>query len=232
MSVKERIKEFCRAEGLTVTAFESSIGASNGYVNAISKSIGLDRLNTIIEKYSMLNIEWLLTGKGEMLKTNRISRVTPGDQMPVISRKDTDNSTINQIDDADILSTRPRIPMDAAAGSLSIALNGVTASECERLPVIPTFPKYDFTITARGDSMMPDFISGDELACTFVQESRFIQWGRPHVLDTAQGVVLKRIFDQAGSILCRSINPAYPDFEIPKSEIYHMALVVGLIRHL
>lgn len=73
MTVKDRIKEFCKAESLTISAFEESIGVSNGYVNAISKSIGLDKLNTIIEKYSNLNIEWLLTGKGEMRKTKRIS---------------------------------------------------------------------------------------------------------------------------------------------------------------
>ena len=230
-----RIKQLALNEGITIGALERIIGASKGVLSrAIANGTDIQTkwLEAIVENYPQYSAQWLLTGTGDMLKSNRITRATPGDQMPVVSRKDTDNSTINQIDDADILSTRPRIPMDAAAGSLSIALNGVTASECERLPVIPTFPKYDFTITARGDSMMPDFISGDELACTFVQESRFIQWGRPHVLDTAQGVVLKRIFDQAVSILCRSINPAYPDFEIPKSEIYHMALVVGLIRHL
>lgn len=68
MSVKNRIKEYCKAEKLSISAFEESIGVSNGYVNAISKSIGIDKLNTIIEKYSNLNIEWLLTGKGSMLK--------------------------------------------------------------------------------------------------------------------------------------------------------------------
>ena len=79
--------------------------------------------------------------------------------------------------------------------------------------------------------MYPDFHSGDEVACAFVNASSFIQWGQVHVLDTAQGVVLKKIFDRKHSILCRSINPDYPDFEIPKNEIYHIAIVVGLIRH-
>jgi hypothetical protein len=30
--------------------------------------MGIDKLELIIEKYPNLNIEWLLTGKGEMLK--------------------------------------------------------------------------------------------------------------------------------------------------------------------
>lgn len=68
MSVKENIKTFIKNENITIKEFEISISASNGYVNSISKSIGLDKLNSIIEKYPNLNIEWLLTGKGEMYK--------------------------------------------------------------------------------------------------------------------------------------------------------------------
>ncbi len=70
MTVKDRIKTFCKAQKVAVSAFEESIGVSNGYVNAISRSIGIDRLNAIIENYSNLNIEWLLTGRGEMLKSS------------------------------------------------------------------------------------------------------------------------------------------------------------------
>ena len=66
--VKTRIKQFCEAEGITVSSFEKSIGASNGYVNSISRSVGIDKLNRILEKYPYLNIEWLLTGNGDMRK--------------------------------------------------------------------------------------------------------------------------------------------------------------------
>lgn len=178
-----------------------------------------------------VDAHWLLTGKGEMLKTKHTSRQNSDASIPILTYKDTKYQEISNTIREKNLYTRPRIPFDAAAGSLSIALGSVADSDCEQFPVIPTFPHYDFTIVARGDSMTPDFLSGDELACSFVHESRFIQWGRPHVLDTAQGVVLKRIFDQSESILCRSINTTYPDFAIPKDEIFHMAIVVGLIRH-
>ena len=96
MTVKDRIKLYCKAEGLTISAFEESIGVSNGYVNAISKSIGLDKLNTIIEKYSNLNIEWLLTGKGEMRKTNRISGdvSADGEHTPGVSTNNKGNQNI------------------------------------------------------------------------------------------------------------------------------------------
>lgn len=231
MSVKDRIKLFCKAEGITISAFEISIGASNGYVNAIAKSIGIDRLNILLEKYPNINLEWLLAGKGEMLKTNCTSQQYSVQEVPVVKHKYTDNSTNSHDFGSQNNQTRPRIPFDAAAGSLSIALGSVSENECELLPVIPTFPRYDFTIIARGESMEPQYMSGDELACLFIKDSSFIQWGRTHVLDTAQGVVVKRIFDNGISITCKSNNQAYPDFDIPKEDVYHIALVVGLLRH-
>lgn len=230
MSVKIRIKDFCQSENITISAFEASIGVSNGYVNAISKSIGIDKLNTIIEKYSNLNIEWLLTGRGEMLKTNCISDDSIGATADTATHKDNIKiSSRHEIRDLNI-DLKPRIPVDAAAGSLSIGSDPISQNGCEMLPVIPRFPKYDFTIVAKGDSMIPEIASGDELACRFISQRNFIQWGRTHVLDTAQGVVVKRIFDRSDSIVCRSTNTNYPDFLIAKEEIYHIALVVGLIR--
>ena len=68
MNVKERIKKFIQTENITIVEFEKSINASNGYVNSIHKSIGLDKLHNIIEKYPNLNIEWLFTCNGKMTK--------------------------------------------------------------------------------------------------------------------------------------------------------------------
>ena len=195
---------------------------------------------------AFINLQWLISGEG----TPIIEETYYQSDLPIVKGEMTAEQAeqkLKEIREQRALSyntgisaihnstpeieTRPRIPFDAAAGSLSLAIDSVPASECEQIPIIPTFPRYDFSIIARGDSMTPEFQSGDELACAFVKESAFIQWGRAHVLDTAQGVVLKRIFDKQTHILCRSINNEYPDFEIPKTEIFHIAIVVGLIRH-
>ena len=127
--------------------------------------------------------------------------------------------------------TRPRIPFTAAAGALSIATGAADEGDCERFPVIHTFPSYDFTIIIEGDSMAPDYLSGDELACTFLNSPADIQWGKPYILDTADGVVFKRIYDGGDSIMCTSINPAGPSFIVSKQELLHIASVVGYIRH-
>ncbi len=69
MSVKERLKKFIKSQGMTISGFEKIIGVSNGYVNSISKGIGGEVLLSVLEKTPNLNVEWLLTGKGNMLRT-------------------------------------------------------------------------------------------------------------------------------------------------------------------
>lgn len=125
--------------------------------------------------------------------------------------------------------TRPRIPYTAAAGTLSGTMSGVTVKDCEQMPLIQQFPAYDFTMFIKGDSMAPKYESGDEIACRRIDQSRFIQWGKPHVLDTAQGIIVKRIYDDGDRIRCVSYNPDYADFSIPKEDIYSMSLVVGAL---
>lgn len=126
--------------------------------------------------------------------------------------------------------TKPRIPYTASAGSITHAVEGVTLSQCEHIPVIEAFPKYDYTIIIKGNSMEPKFEGGDEIACKRIDQTSFIQWGKVHVLDTAQGIVIKRIYEDGDKIKCVSYNPEYPPFSIDKSEIYSISLVVGLLR--
>ena len=233
LTIKEKILAFLKAKDIKKVEFfeKTGIQSSNFKGANLTSAPGSEMLVKILTIYPELSAEWLLTGEGEMLKTNRISRHNSVEQVPVVEYKDSEIPQVKQIPELQNNHTRPRIPLNAAAGGLSVALSSVSESECEQMPVIPSLPKYDFTIVARGESMEPVIESGDELACRFITESAFIQWGRIHVLDTAQGIVVKRIVESDGHILCRSDNKGYPDFPISKEEIYHMALVVGLLRH-
>lgn len=215
INIRQRLIGIAKYKGLSVRAFEEFCGLKRGNISNLScdSNIGSDKLSKIIDATPEVNVDWLLTGRGKMLSEERLS-----------NREDA-----RLVEDIRI-ETRPRIPLDAAAGGLSVIAQSVAEGQCERFPVISRFPKYDFTIMVKGDSMEPEFRSGDEIACRFIDEPSFIQWGRPHVLDTNQGVVLKRIFNRADAILCKSDNHYYEDFEIPKNDIFHIALVVGSIR--
>ena len=163
--------------------------------------------------------------------SNRLNGDTPLDANLIVALRPILGEGVMELmgDEPQEKSTRPRLPYDVTAGPNEI-LDGVTLSQCEQVPVVPLFPRYDFTMRITGESMLPYLHPGDEVACLKIQEQTFLQWGRIHVLFTSQGVIVKKIFDAGKGIKCVSINPDYPEFVIPKKEIYSYNLVVGLLR--
>ena len=209
--IKERTIQFVKQKGVKMKEFEELCKLSSGYVTSMRKGYGQEKLNNVLTVFPELNREWLLYGEGSMLNEDLSCTSS-------LKKKEEKSDT------------RPRIPYDAAAGTLTETIEGVTEYQCEEVPVISAFPHYDFTIRVVGRSMEPEYFAGDEVACLKVNEKRFLQWGRVHVLDTTQGVVIKRIYDNGDCITCRSYNPEFPDFSIPKEDIRSYNLVVGSLR--
>ena len=65
VTVRDRIKLFLRHLDIGQNNFEAKVGWSNGYINN-TKSISADKLNQVLNEYPQLNVNWLITGKGEM----------------------------------------------------------------------------------------------------------------------------------------------------------------------
>ena len=66
----KRIKQFIDYKGLNVRTFEITVGFSNGAFASQLKNhrtIGVDKLENILNTYPEINANWLLTGKGQML---------------------------------------------------------------------------------------------------------------------------------------------------------------------
>lgn len=203
--IKKLIEEKFGARG--TTSFAKAIGVEQVTLSRQlngQRGVSLDVIESVLNTFPDVSAEWLL--RGEDVKSIESNR------------------------EGDLVKTLPRIPYNAAAGSLTDAVEGVTEYQCERLPVVAAFPKYDFTMRVSGRSMEPYYYAGDEVACLRINEARFLQWGRVHVLDTTQGVVIKRIYENGDCIRCASFNPEYPDFNVPKADIRSYNLVVGALR--
>lgn len=209
MTARERFFEVTKSLELTDYRIYTDIEAitknmivklRNGDVEEVSTKI----LVPFCLAFPNVNANYILTGRGDMFLDE--------------NREDVSVKTL------------PRIPYNAAAGSLTDAVEGVTECQCERLPVVAAFPKYDFTMRVSGRSMEPYYYAGDEVACLRINEARFLQWGRVHVLDTTQGIVIKKIYENGDCIRCASFNPEYPDFNVPKADIRSYNLVVGALR--
>lgn len=129
----------------------------------------------------------------------------------------------------------PLIPLDAVAGFPAESGGGVRMEDCERY-VIPEFENKgaNFLIRVSGDSMVPLYYSGDLLACRKITDIRFFQWGTVYVLETSQGVLVKRVqesADHADSILCVSENSSvHHPFLLPRDDIRSLSIIVGLVR--
>lgn len=72
-SVKDRLKFYIQSQNISVRQFERDCGLCNAYVNSIRQGIQPDSLKKIVEKHPTLNIQWLLTGEGTMLRTDATS---------------------------------------------------------------------------------------------------------------------------------------------------------------
>ena len=140
------------------------------------------------------------------------------------------NTRKREVDEVGMkIPTKPRLPVSAAAGSLSQYSQGVLVEQCEQMPIIRNFPDYDYTMFIKGNSMEPKYESGDEIA---IKKAEFvIEWGKDYVLDTEDGVIFKKIYDEGANIRCVSYNhEEYPDFLVPKEIIYGFYKFVGLVR--
>lgn len=72
-NILSRIQEIACKEGITIGAFERSIGASKAVLSrAIANGTDIQSkwIGIIVEKYPRYSTRWLLTGEGPMLRTD------------------------------------------------------------------------------------------------------------------------------------------------------------------
>lgn len=220
MTVKERLIDFLKYKKIGQKKFAQEIGMSDGYVNAIRKSIQPDTLNKIAMCFPELNTAWLLTGEGAMLR----------DQ---IESKNIEPSYNVKYPVKPFIDTAYGSCGDQKGFGLS-----VKKKDCEGLS-LPINTEYDFSIKASGDSMInrmrPErsIRSGDIVACRSWKSRNHVRWGEVYALATEDGVIIKKVEQSAkeDSIRCVSFNieENYLPYEIPTNEIHDWALVVGVV---
>jgi phage repressor protein C with HTH and peptisase S24 domain len=211
MNIRERIVQYIEYKGISKYKFYQETGFSNGFLDK-SGTVGAEKCEKISYQYPDLRLEWLITGEGEMLKN--------GNEIPKAIKAE--NSTTEGI---------PLIPIEAMAG-FGTGESQVMEYECERY-IIPMFRGAEFLISVKGSSMIPKYNSGDIVACKKLPlDNIFFQWNKVYVLDTIQGALIKRVKKGSDNdhILIVSDNASYEPFDLHRSQIYAVALVVGVIR--
>lgn len=228
--VLERIKEYIDYKGITISAFEKSIGMSNASFGKSLKSgkgIGSDKLEKILKVYTDISPSWLLTGEGTMLKNDTPPPLEAAVQpiyQPYNPEKKVDSQIINLYD------------FEAAAGLRSL-LDNRHANIIDTIK-IPNMPKCDGAIHIVGDSMYPLLKSGDIVFYKEVPvDVQYIFYGEMYLLsyniDGDDYVVVKYVKKSPKGepfVTLASQNPNHAEKDIDFRNVNAIAIVKASIR--
>jgi phage repressor protein C with HTH and peptisase S24 domain len=153
MKAINRLYQYLEYKEVKPTRYEKEIGLSNGYLGTQlrrSGNLGEEILNNIIDNSLDINPEWLLTGRGEMIKND--------DQESAVTLHSKKRKTKDAIVDMQ------EVPfydgLEATAGLQQLFDSGKPSEALETIK-IPNLPKCDGALTVTGDSMYPLLKSGD-----------------------------------------------------------------------
>ena len=220
--IKQRILQFCATLGISKRDFYSKIGVSRGTLES-STGITEDVMAKFIATYSEINISWLITGEGTMLKNDAPppdATVQPIHQ-PRTPEKKVDNQIINLYD------------FEATAGLRSL-LDNQHANIIDTIK-IPNMPKCDGAIHIVGDSMYPRLKPGDIIFYKKLPiDLQSILYGEMYLLsysidgdDYCVVKYIKRSDKGEPFITLASHNPAHEDTDIDFRCVNAIALIKG-----
>jgi hypothetical protein len=216
-NILNRIEKIAHNEGITITALEKKIGASKG---VLSRAIANDTdiqykwVQIIVENYPLYSTEWLITGKGEMLKSDT-QKQDQRKLIPVYS----DVSTIGGVN-------------ESIAGMESVT------QPSEWIDGGDWFSDATSAIHHYGDSMI-EYPSGCILALKRITDIQMIIWGKNYVIETDEYRITKKLQRglSEGYIRAYSTNEeTYRDgtlihqpIDILLSSIRRLELVLGYV---
>lgn len=227
MNINERLAELIKSEysgnkrafaqkaGISATVVENIVGTRQGKPSY-----------DVLEKMCVnanISPDWLLTGRGAMLRGEDTQLASPSVQARFPLRSDHDVA----------LQSVPLYELDATAGLTALF-------ETRQVPVshiqIPDLPPCDGALYVRGDSMYPLLKSGDIVLYKEVHDNANILYGEMYLLSfTIDGddyVTIKYLqkADDEGFVRLVSYNPHHSPKDIPVDSIRALALVKASVR--
>lgn len=198
---------------MTIGAMERSIGASKGVLSrAISNGTDIQSkwIQIIVENYPQYSPEWLLTGKGNMLKGKESA------------------AEIFSIVSYDPKVGQPYYDVDFLGGFSEVYNSQVSLPEHNI--IVPGFDRANLWCNVTGHSMEPQISHGDIIAlrpCTIAD----IQFGEIYavVLDTIRTIKILRKGSSKDFLRYVPINPNFDEQEFAVSRIINVFEVIGSI---
>lgn len=206
-TIKDRIINFIKAEGLTVRSFEVASSMSNGAVSKMGDNTRRKILDQISAAFPQLNMDWVLTGEGEMLNPDT----------PEPAKSFTDGV--------------PYYDVDFLLGFDELEHPGAPNPEC--LIRMPGYDKATMWCNASGRSMEPEISNGDIIALKRIEDVSFLPYGDVYGIITTNGMrTIKRLGRSSRDGYYRLIptNKEYDEQEIPLTQIAVVYRVMGAMK--
>ncbi|AJA67354.1 hypothetical protein MYRA21_0110 [Myroides sp. A21] len=214
--LKERILQYLDYKGIKKTNFYAETGVSNG---VLSQNNGLseDNLMRFLNFYTDINSNWLLTGEGEMLKSDT----------PLTSKEPAPKRNLIPLYE----------DVQSIGGTATVANTDSVYQTSEFIDAGDWFTGATAAIRHYGDSMT-EYPSGCILALKEVIDRDLIIWGRNYCIETAEYRITKKLYDDGDTIAAISTNEEtygssgrliHPEITIPKKSVRKMFLVLGYV---
>lgn len=218
-TINKRIVEIIKYLDISGNEFAKRIGIpQTTFSNIINRDsdIKSSTLQAIINQFGFISLMWLLTGEGEMLKS-----------------EDLPNPTSDQAISYRLV---PLLNLDAVGGMHKANLIAENPEYIEKLIPFTDAQDGDVALTISGDSMSPTCPAGSKVLIREVSNwKEYFGFGNIFVILLTDGRrILKEVQkfqeDSKNYILCRSHNDKYPEEELPKSMIQCVWKVVKILN--
>lgn len=226
MKIIDRIFIFIESQKIKISAFEKEAGLSNGYIKKIIDSPSGEKLEDILKAYPELNRTWLMTGDGDMLKTQH------GQQLRTTSKSNL-SSKFDSVD------TTKLIPLYELSETDGTDRRFITERQS---PIdyiyIPNVTSCDGAVFIRGNSMSPYLGAGD--IALFKQVKNIpggIYWGEIYLISfNLEGnhytaVQYLKQSDQKDCVTLANYDRQQKTQDIPMSSIQALAIIKAGIKY-
>lgn len=220
--ITARIRKIIEYKGISTRKFCEKVGIANGFLDKV-KDVGSEKLLKILNAYPEISPEWLLTGRGSMLK---------------MDQPDMDMQYTRQSKAAEKVVEMQEVPLydlDASAG-LGLLLSNKDQFIIDKIR-IPRITRCDGAVFVTGDSMYPLLKSGDIVLFRQIKNISYMPFGDIYILsyeiDGDEHLVVKYVqkSDKEGHIRLVSYNPHHDPLDIPVSAVTSIAVVLASIRY-
>ncbi len=204
--------------------FAESIGVKpaviNNYTTGKQQSKpGFEVLSKILATYPDVNIDWLITGQGSMLRSDRFLNKFKANQPRIlVSTQDTKGNT-----------TVPIINLRAAANYLTGHQTQEYFEQLDSLNLPSHFKgnKQSYALQVSGDSMFPTLHDGDLVICSYCSPSdwEYVNDGEVYVVVSEKGLQVKRVQNQLSTtkdMIFNSDNKYHKPFKLAAEEIIEL----------